>query len=35
MELGDWIVDSVGVLAGVSFYTLIAGTALARRESKT
>jgi VanZ family protein len=35
MELGDWIADSVGAMAGITLYSLIAGAGLARRESRT
>jgi VanZ family protein len=38
MELGDWIADSIGGIAGVTIFTLTAGLAGAtgnRRESET
>ncbi len=38
MELGDWIADSIGGIAGVTMFTLTAGLAGAsgsRRESET
>lgn len=34
MELGDWIADFVGALAGIALYSLMARARFARRESK-
>ena len=35
MELGDWIADTIGAMAGITLYSLTAGAAIARRESTT
>lgn len=35
MELGDWIADSVGALAGIIIYSLFAGAASMRRPPRT